>query len=159
MRRSCFLAITLLTCLLFCGCNSGTGNPFAGSQWDAGVHHISFTQTVAEWNTALNRLELKFGLLSGSSYPNAIVIVEEVTTLTVNQPRDVTVNLEISQDLVFQVDPTFPDTNATITFTQLDLNTLGAVSGTITGMAREVGAPGLDPVALTAGFDQVIITN
>jgi len=159
MRHTFIFIPVLLLCLLFAGCDSGTGNPFAGSQWDAGVHHVSFTQAVAEWNTALNRLELKFGMLSGTSYPNAIVIVPEVTTLAVNQPRAVTINLEISQNLIFQVDPTYPDSNATVNFTQLDLNTLGAVSGTITGAARQVGEPGLAPVALTANFDNVIITN
>jgi len=148
----------LAACLVATGCE-GSGNPFAGSQWDVGVHHVSFSQGVAEWNTAENKLELKYGLLSGATYPNALVVIDEVTTLTINQPREVSLTINISQDMTYEADPTLAPASCTVTFTRLDLTTLGGASGTITGLARRVGYPGEAPVVLTASFDDMVITN
>ena len=152
------LIAVLAACLVATACE-GTGNPFAGSQWDVGVHHVSFSHGVAEWNTAENRLELKFDLLSGATYPNALVVVDEVTTLTINSPREVTVRINISQNLSYEADPAFSGANATVTFTRLDLDPLGAVSGTIDGTVRDVLNPTDPPVALQATFADMIVTN
>ncbi len=159
MRAIAVIMTILLSYQLFIGCNEGTGNPFTGSQWDVGQHHVSFSHAVAEWNTAENALILKFDLLSGSTYPDAVVRVEEVSTLTVNVPREVTVNLAISQTLNFECDPDDPDASATITFTRFDLAPLGAVSGYIEGNAKWLEEPGEAPVALIAQFENVIVTN
>jgi hypothetical protein len=159
MRLSVTITAALFAILLLTGCGESVGNPFTGSQWDVGVHHVSFSQAVAEWNTADNTLILKFDLLSGSSYPTARVTINEVTTLAVNSPRQATVQISISKDLSFESNIPDPDAQAVITFTRLDLNPLGGVSGTITGMSQNMGNQSEPPVDMFAAFENVPVIN
>jgi len=145
--------------LFSAGCNEGTGNPFAGSQWDVGEHHVSFSHAVADWNTTANRLDLKFDLLSGATYPDATVLVDSVSTLTVNTPRQCSITISVAQGITYECDPADPDAVAEITFTRLDLGPLGAVTGTITGMAKSVENPADAPVEITASFENVAVVN
>ncbi len=158
MRRIFSITALLVVSAILLGCES-SGNPFAGSQWDVGIHHLSFSQVVAEWDTANNRMILKFGLLSGSSYPNAEVVVDGVTTLTVNQPRDCDVTVAVSQGEEYECIAGDADINATITFTRFDLGPLGAVSGQLTGIAQRIGVPSDPLVDLEGSFNDVIVTN
>jgi len=158
MKSIPLFAAILVAVAILAGCE-GAGNPFTGSQWDIGVHHVSFSHAVADWDTANNRLELKFDLLSGATYPHALVTIDEVSTLTTNQPRDVDITVAISQGMTYECVAGDPDINATITLTRLDLAPVGGVSGTITGMARRVENPSDAPVALTASFENVVVMN
>lgn len=159
MRIVTILTTCILLLGLSTGCNEGAGNPFAGSQWDIGIHHVSFSHSVADWNTAQNQLDLKFDLLSGAQYPDAVVNIDEVTTLSVNTPRDIELTIMISQDLQFYCDPTDPDAMAQVTFTRLDLSPLGAVSGTISGFAKDANDPSQPAVAISASFENVPVVN
>jgi len=155
-----FLGISLLLLIMiFTSCDGGTGNPFAGSQWDIGVHHVSFSHAVADWNTTDNRLDIKFDLLAGSTYPDAVVLVDSLTTLAVDTPRECTIVILIADGLTFESSPSDPDAQAEINFTRFDIGPLGAVSGTITGMARHMESPLDPPVAITASFENVVIVN
>jgi len=159
MRRTlAYLTMGIMIVLLGFGCES-SGNPFAGSQWDVGVHHLSFSRGTAEWDTANNQLILKFDLLSGSSYPTAEVTVESVTTLDVGDTRNADIHIAISQGMEYECVAGDADYNATVTFTRLDLTPLGAVSGTIQGTARRIGDPSEPPVDVTGEFQDVIVTN
>jgi hypothetical protein len=159
MRRIiAFLFIGVLIAVAGMGCES-TGNPFTGSQWDVGANHLSFSHAVAEWDTANNQMILKFDLLSGSSYPTAEVTVKGVTTLSVGDTRDADVHVAISQGVEYECIAGDADVNATVTFTRLDLNPLGGVSGHITGMARRIGDPSEPLATLTGDFSDVIVTN
>jgi hypothetical protein len=149
----------MLCCALALGCGEGLGNPFGGSQWDVGTHHISFSHGVADWQTATDTLVLKFNLLTGSAYPDATVTVADISTLSVNQPKVVPVHIAISQDTTYESNQSDLGAQATLTFSRLDLTTLGGVSGTITGNARRVPDDGLQPVTLEASFDDTPITN
>ena len=159
MRLSVTITAALFAILLLTGCGEGVGNPFSGSQWDVGVHHVSFSHAVAEWDTAEDMLILKFDLLSGSSYPTARVTINEVSTLAVNSPRQATVKISISKNLSYESNIPDQDAQAVITFTRLDLNTLGGVSGTITGKSQNMGDQSEQPADLFAAFDDVAITN
>jgi hypothetical protein len=159
MKYILSLSAIVLAMLLMAGCGDDIANPFTGSQWDVADNHISFSHAVAEWDTADNKLVLKFDLLSGSSYPTATVTVEKVTTLAINSPREVTVKISISNGVTYESKPTDTDAQATITFTQLDLTTFGAASGTITGMAQRTENLSEAPVELSADFNGVPITN
>ena len=159
MRIVTILITSVLLLVMSAGCDEGTGNPFAGSQWDVGIHHVSFSHAVADWNTTENNLELKFDLLSGATYPDAVVLIDTVTTLAVNTPRECPITIIISQDLQFYCDPSDPDATAEITFTRLDLSPLGAVSGTITGWAKNSDDPGEPAVAISASFENIPVVN
>jgi len=159
MRRLItFVSIGILILFIGIGCE-GTGNPFTGSQWDVGVHHLSFSRVAAEWSTADNQLILKFDLMSGSSYPTAEVTVDSVTTLNVGDTRDADVHVAVSQGVEYECIAGDIEINATVTFTRLDLTPLGAVSGSIQGMARRIGDPTEPLVMVTGDFKDVIVTN
>jgi hypothetical protein len=149
----------LIISLSISGCNSGIGNPFAGGQFDVGSHHLSFSHAVADWQTANDRMVLKFDLLSGSSFPTASVTIENISTVQVNVEYDTTVDIAISQGNTYKSSPTTAGATAKIKFTQFDLSPTGAVTGIITGMAQSVENPSQAPVDLAADFADVLISN
>lgn len=160
MRCSFIAAALLVIALSFTGCNGeGVGNPFGGSQWTVGQHHLSFSKGVADWDTANNRLVLKFSLSSGATYPNAEVIVEGVTTLAINVPKLVTVKIAIDMNTHYESKPSDTGAQATVTFTRLDITNLGGVSGEITGLTRSDENPSETPVNLQASFKNMPVTN
>jgi len=158
MRTIPVLFAIALLMLFSLGCES-TGNPFAGSQWDVGEHHVSFSHAVADWNTTANILDLKFDLLSGSTYPDGTVTIDSVSTLTVNNPRQCLITMKVAAGITYVCNPADPDAVAEVTFTRLDLGPLGAVTGTITGMAKSVENPADAPVEITASFENVAVVN
>jgi len=158
MRSIAVITSVLAICLFSLGCGEGVANPFAGSQWDVGSNHVSFSHGVAQWDTVHNSLKLKFNLLSGTTYPDAVVEVANVTTLAVNDPREASVTISISQGMTYETITGDADASATITFSRLDLTTLGAASGTITGQLKRVEDPSEPPAVFTAGFDSAPIT-
>ena len=157
MRRLYLLLGMILALVLLAGCEGD--QLFTGSQWDVGDNHVSFSHGVAELDTAGNRLLLKFDLISGSSYPTAQATVENISTLSVNQSREVTVRLSLSQSETFESKPADTEATATIIFTRFDISPFGGVTGTIEGMARSIENPGDAPVLLEASFTDVPITN
>lgn len=158
MRIFTILAAIAIPILLLTATGCETSNPFSGSTWNAGIHTVSFSHGVADWSTADNKLILKFDLITGTSYPVAQVDVASVTTLTVNQPREVPVTLGISATENFHTVAGDPDATATVVFTRLDVGPLGAVSGNITGKLRSVENPS-ETVVLQATFADVPIVN
>jgi hypothetical protein len=100
---------------------------------------------------------LKFELISGTKYPSAQVIVEGVSYLHAGETRDVPVTVSIGEGVTYECDPSDPDANATIVFSRFDLAVYGAVSGEITGMARHVEDPDVQPVPLNADFNDVVV--
>jgi hypothetical protein len=159
MKSAFFLTAIFSICLFAMGCENGIGNPFAGAQFDVGDHHLSFSHAVADWDTANDRLVLKFDLLSGSSYPTATVTVENVSTIEANVQRAVTVDVAVSANTSYKSASNIPNANAMITFSQFDLGPVGAVSGTNSGAAQSVQNPSDTPVDLTADFQDVLISN
>jgi hypothetical protein len=160
MSRSIICSFLLLLSLSLYGCGSeGIINPFSGSVWEVGNNNISFSHAVADWDTANNRINLKFDLITGASYPDAIASVEEVSTLTVNNAREVNVVVSIADGRTYACDPSNPDSNATVIFSRLDLNPLGGVSGRIDGMVQRVEDINEPPVELHATFESVPVTN
>jgi hypothetical protein len=159
MKSAFLISVLLSVCLFGLGCGSGIGNPFAGGQFDVGEHHLSFSHSVAEWDTAHDKLVLKFDLLTGSAFPYAAVTVEEVSTIQVDKQREVKVDIFLSEDKSYKSSPDLPDANAMITFSQFDLSPVGAVSGTISGLAQWVEEPIETPVDLVAEFQDVPIAN
>jgi len=158
--RPLFIAALLMTAMILGGCGgNGIANPFSGSVWKVGIHNVSFSHAVAKWDTANNRLDLKFNLITGTTYPDAVVSVPEVTTLTVNNPRSATVVIAIADGITYTCDPSNPHATATVIFSRLDLNPLGGVSGRIDGMAQRVEDPDEPPVEIHATFNSVPITN
>jgi hypothetical protein len=149
-----FLAI--LVSFLGIGCDSGIGNLFTGSQWTVGANNVSFNHATATRETTTNQLVLKFNLLSNASYPDAVVTVDNITTLQVNESREVTVVLKIAAGDTYQTET---DAIATITFSQLDFATTGAVSGTLTGLLQHVETPADAPVDLSASFEDVMVSE
>jgi len=159
MRSAFLLAAMLSVCLFAAGCGSGIGNPLSGGQFDVGLHHISFSHSVAEWDTTNNRLVLKFDLLSGAKYPYATATVEGVTTIKVDQERDVVVQINIAAGMSYESTPALPGATAKIIFSQFDLGPLGAVSGEINGMAQRIEDSGEAPVILYATFEDAPVSN
>jgi hypothetical protein len=157
MRRLSWFFCVILALVLLAGCEGD--QLFVGSQWDVGDNHVSFSHGVAEWDTADNKLVLKFDLITGSSYPTAQVTVEKVSTLGVNQSREVAVKINLSKDESFESKPSDTEATAAIIFTRFDISPFGGVTGTIEGMARSVENPGDAPVLLEASFTDVPITN
>lgn len=157
MRRLfVYLLIGALIVIFGIGCE-GTGNPFTGSQWDVGEHHLSFSRARTTNDSAANRLILRFDLLSGTSYPKAEVTIDGVTTLNVGDTRDVDVHVAISQGVEYECIAGDVEINATVTITRLDLTPIGAISGTIQGMARRIGDPTEPLVMVTGEFQDVIV--
>ena len=156
MKVKIIPALCVTFFILLTGCNSGIGNPFTGSTWTVGPHTVSFNHATAERDTVNNRLLLKFNLLSNTTYPDAVITVENLTTLAINESREVTVVLQISQGDTYQTDL---NAIATITFSQLDFATTGAVSGVLTGELQHVEAPGDAPEITNAEFDDVPVTE
>ena len=155
MRRLYLLLCLPLALILLAGCEGD--QLFMGSQWDVGGNHISFSHAVAEFD-GYQTIELKFNRLSGSSWPNAQVTVEDLIHLSITQ-GEATVRINLSPTVSFISQPSDTEANAYVTFTWLDLSTYGSVSGTIEGMARSVEHPGDAPVLLQASFTDVPIKN
>jgi hypothetical protein len=156
MKTTLIISIAIFVLFSGIGCNSGIGNLFAGSQWTVGANHVSFNHATATRDTTSNQLVLKFNLLSNASYPDAVVTVDNLTTLVINESREVTVVLKIAAGDTYQTNTT---AIATVTFSQLDFATTGAVSGTLTGQLQSVESPGDAPVDLSASFDDVMVSE
>ncbi|MCX6647671.1 MAG: hypothetical protein NTY09_15115 [bacterium] len=158
MKARHLLFISIAIFVLFSGisCGSGIGNLFTGSQWTVGANHISFNHVTAKRETAANQLVLEFNLLSNASFPDAMVIVDSLTTLQINESREVSVLLRIAAGDTYQ---TGTDAIATIIFHQLDFAATGAVSGTLSGQLQHVETPDEAPVDLSASFEDVMVSE
>jgi hypothetical protein len=133
MMKNYFLGVIFLALILLTGCGGG-GN--GGVEWYVGSMHLGFDAAAAVWYPSTNKLEINF--INAAGIPTAKIVIDNVSTVTLNHNYNATVTVDISNS----PKESYTGTNtASVYFTTWDLKNGGSLAGSISGTVKRNESP------------------